>query len=807
MNLYGRTKLEVLCAASSMALFSTAFAQVEGEASAGRPGLEEVVVTAQKRQERLQDVPISVSALGADDIAQLNAVDLAGVSSAFPGVHIGTFGNQQFSAVFNIRGVGVVEPDAFAGNSVSIVVDGVPQFFNYGAVVDLFDVERIEVLRGPQGTLFGANTTGGVVNIVTRQPGQEFGGQFGASYGKLAEEYDRTTVSGAVDLPITDNLSARISGFHHEREGWIKNVEDLDNNLGLQDKTILRGAFRYEHGDNFDATLIAEYDRVRGGGSYVANGASPGDPDVPPGQVPIPGPEFIFVPAGTNPPWSSRVSQPLSVCPADTGQNCSVPDEAVAAYDHTLPNLSQLNNYRAVFTMNIGDTFLGDITSITGYKYYDWTDYIDTDGNVLNIARGRNSSFGSQWTQEVRTDVDFSDSVNLIAGVYFIDDHYETARQGQFGGGGFLEQTSQNQDNSSQSVFANLYWDLTDQWQLILGGRYSHEKTSMDAAVLDSLNTSGEDVQPFCGSHCDDYDQTRPPDNIDIGGIEPVHGSDSWDDTAWKFGINYKPAGDALTYASYSRGFKSGGFTGRIGTPSDIGPYSPEYVDTYEVGVKTEWLDGRLRTNAALFYSDYKDIQLATSYIFLDDTGTYRNGTTIQNAAAATIKGAELEIVAAPTEQLTLGVSATYLDATYDKFENIVAELGDQDPSTPIIDPFVVDMSGVTLMNAPEWSYTVYGELRLPTSAGAMTLHADYAYTDEKFQNIIPLTRSRLEPTNLINANVDWEPTDGQWSVSLWVHNLADKRYFSSAFSQNNFGGIYQFADPREIGVTLRVDF
>ena len=274
----------------------------ELQAEATTVGLETVVVTAQKKAENLQVVPISVAAVTGQDIADLQASRLDSLAGTVPNVQIGTFSNTPNTASIYIRGIGVNEPDPYAGNTVSIVTDGVPQFFSMGALLDLHDVERIEVLRGPQGTLFGANTTGGVVNVVNAQPQREFGGKFDVSYG----DWEHTTVGLVLTGPLSDTISGRIGFRNDRREGWIKDVVD-GSTIGDRDVSVFRGALKFEPSDNFDATITAEYDRARNGSPAVVAGNRPGD-----AALGIPA-DVEFVPAG----WRDMYVSP---CPPDGGQ-------------------------------------------------------------------------------------------------------------------------------------------------------------------------------------------------------------------------------------------------------------------------------------------------------------------------------------------------------------------------------------------------------------------------------------------------------------------------------------------------------
>ena len=242
--------------------------------SAQAQQLEEILVTAQKREESLQDVPIAVTAFTAEEFEATHAVSLEGLQGSVPNVQIAHFANTPHNAVFSIRGAGgIIEPDPYAGTTVSVVVDGVPQHYNMVALMDLFDVERIEVLKGPQGTLFGANTTGGVINIVTKQPTGEFGGNMMVTAGN----WDRLDVNLAVDFPIIeDKLAGKITAMSHNMEGFYKSVSTGES-MGDKDTTAFRGYLRWMGSENFDATLQYEYVDSNNGGPAIVNGSVEGE--------------------------------------------------------------------------------------------------------------------------------------------------------------------------------------------------------------------------------------------------------------------------------------------------------------------------------------------------------------------------------------------------------------------------------------------------------------------------------------------------------------------------------------------------
>lgn len=244
--------------------------QADADATTG--GVQDIVVTAQKREENMQRVPIAVSAVSTATLGSMQVTTLQALQGAIPNTQIENFSNTPNSAVFTIRGIGVIEPDPYAGNTVSIVVDGVPQFFSMGALLDMYDVDRVEVLRGPQGTLFGANTTGGVVNVSTAKPTGQFGGYIKGNVGN----WKRFDVSGAVEVPlVSEKLSLKLAGIHTQREGWVTNVY---NGKSMGDKNIdaVRGTLYFTPSVDLDVRLQGEYVAARNGAPVVVNGGADG---------------------------------------------------------------------------------------------------------------------------------------------------------------------------------------------------------------------------------------------------------------------------------------------------------------------------------------------------------------------------------------------------------------------------------------------------------------------------------------------------------------------------------------------------
>ncbi len=743
---------------SSVAHAQDAATPAAADAPAG--GLEEIVVTAQKRVENLQSVPIAVSAVSGNTIEDLHAVTLQGLQGKVPNIQLNNFSNTPNSAVITIRGIGVIEPDPYAGNTVSIVVDGVPQFFSMGALVDLYDIGRVEVLRGPQGTLFGANTTGGVVNIVTEQPTGEFGGKAQVSYGN----YNRLDASVALNVPIVDDvLAGKVVVSHHGRDGWTTNVVD-GTDMGSRNVTILRGYLKYTPSANFDATLIGEYDRSRNGAPIVINGAYPG--------------EILYATPGVNGMYQQ---------PCTPGVRCHAPRKYLSA-NSSEPDLSDMNTYRATLTMNLRETAIGDITSITAYKDFNLLEYTDQDGTPESGLSTRRYTTGWQFSQEVRTSADITDSINVIAGVFYMKTHYKHLQGNKFAfaGPGLIQFNSQDQDNWSLSAFAQGYADLTDKLRLQAGIRFTREHTAMLASTITSLNLTGPT----------DYFGTG---NLVLDTAAPPRGKKSWDNVGWKIGLDYQALDDVLIYGNWARGFKSGGFSGRIGIAADLGPYEPEKVDTFEIGFKGDFLDNRLRTNLALFYTKYRDMQIAQIY-FKDGI----QGNSIINAAESKIKGAELEVAMVPVDGLTLTATGAYLDAKYKDFPYI------NPLSVSATNPngIVTNLKGEMMQNAPKWSATASANYEFALGDGMARANVSYSYVGQKYLTaVVNVPRTNIQPTHLVDANLDWTPSSDKWSIGLWARNLFDNRYMGSVYDSFGFNGWAAYTPPREYGVTFKVNW
>lgn len=698
--------------------------------------LEEIIVTAQKRAENLQNVPISVTAVTGAAIANSQISNIQGLANSIPNVQINSFSNSPDSAVFTIRGIGVNDADPYVGTTVSVVVDGVVVGVNTAALVSLFDIDRVEILRGPQGTLFGANTTGGVVNVITRQPTGKFGGDVQVVYGN----YNRLDVNAALNFPITDNLAGKISILHTGMDGFFRNYAD-GNRLGKRDITMLRPYLKYT-GSLYNATLIGDYTRTRNGSQTSTTIAGPG--------------EALYTPGETDQGINFR-----------RGQNYNQPDQ------------NDRDTYGVSLTQNL-ETGIGDLVSITAYRKYDANLYSDDDGTTRRLLQTNRLTHHRQFSQELRDHINLGDSVKLVVGAFYFAQKYSlpSTTQIDFAVQGLSQVLLQSQKNWSASAFSQMYADLTDKLRVQAGIRYSYEKTSTRSVVSFAFT-------PISGGFSNYGDPIIPGSEL------VATGKKSWRKAGWKVGVDYKIDPSVLTYAYYARGFKSGGFTGRIAIPQDIGPFNPETLDTFEIGIKSDLLDRHLRINLSGFYNIYKDMQVVQNI-------TYPNGAnsaSITNAGSAKTKGFELEVTAIPVKGLTLSAAMAYLDAKYTKFNTRVLN------ASGVLVP--VSFAGRPLMNAPKWNASVGFSWEVPTGPGYLMATGQYNYTSSKFTNFTLLPIEKVQPVNLVNGTLGWSPESKQWSIGIWGRNILNEKYYGQKLAIG-LGTLVNFGNPREFGVDFK---
>jgi iron complex outermembrane receptor protein len=713
--------------------------------------LEEIVVTAQKRTENLQTVPISVSAVSSATIDALHIHDLADLTGSIPNAQIQVNAGLTNAVSYVIRGIGIVaNPSSYVGTEVATVIDGVVMTSNELGLIDQFDIDRIEVLRGPQGTLFGANTTGGVVNIITRQPTGEFDMYGQAGFGN----YNSKNIALAVDFPIVANvLAGKIEAANRSRDGLYTNLYN-DERIGGINSTDVRGYLKFTPTEAFDATLKVEDEIARNGTDVLLNISHPG--------------EVFYTP--TTPFGFELYSD--------------VPDQ------HNSESKS------VTLTMD-WNTAAGKFTSISNYLHWMTRGYQDIPGiKVTNGYDQIGDTKGWQMSEELRDVIHPTENTEWLIGGFAQKWHYDSDGEGwlAFVQPGLIDDTLAAQDTTNLALFTQLYWNATDRLRFQIGARMSNEKVSMARNDIFSFNPAG--TNPFLGFGNLVGAITSPvnPEN------PAVSGSHTWTNFGDKAGFDYKFTDSVMGYGYYSRGFKSGGYNGRISVATDFGPFNPEFVDSFETGLKSELFDHRVRLNLAAFLNKWHNMQVDQVF-FSGNPPTAHSA--IINAAKATTDGVEVEAKLLLAEGLQLDATAGYLHAQYDTFD---VGSGPTCPPPPAAQPVpcTTGYGGMDLPYAPKFNGSLMMTYTTAVGAGEGVAMLQYTYDGARWGNFTEASTERLAADGLVNANLSWSPTGKKWTVSAWARNLLDKKYLTLALDAPPIFTEGLLGNPREFGLDVK---
>ncbi len=765
----------MLFALAASALTPVAAYAQEADGASDERRFGTVVVTAQRREQNLLDVPLSVSAFDGALLEELGVQTLDEVSKIAPNVTLEVARGTNNTLTAFIRGVGQQDPVAGFESGVGVYIDDVYLNRPQSAVLEVYDVERIEVLRGPQGTLYGRNTIGGAVKYVTRRLSDEPELRVRAAYGSYNQA--EAVISGSVPLADTFRIGGGIAIFR--RDGFGKN--------------LFLGIDNYNK-DVFSARLSAEWDvtpdfQLRLSGDYLEDTSNARQ-----GHRLIPDqfPPFEF-------PVLSKVY--------DTRAGLSVVDQSGEA-----KGLSLVGEYA------LNDRFT--LKNILAYREDSSTTPIDFDSLPAADVDVPAIYENDQLSNEFQV-LYAGDRLNGLVGVYYLEANASTVFDVLLGTTGDLiglpglnAQTFGEVETDTWSIFADFTYDITDQWAVSAGLRYTEDERT--STVLRRTYIGG--FSPFFGGS-----------GVPIATTSNFNGSAKDDDVSPRISVSYKPEPDHTLYATYAQGFKGGSFDPRgqttaapdfnqdgIVSPEEIFQFmrfEPETVDSYEIGWKASLLDGRLQTSLAGFYMDYTDVQIPGS-VGVDTTGDGVNDTftgVTTNAAAATLKGVEFEGTAqladeifAPSDFLSMAWSIGYIDASFDTF----------------IDAFGQDVaSSRVFQNTPDWTASVRfaydAPLPLFGKDGRLGANTLIAYRGDSSQFEVPGPIDQ-EAYTLVDASVRWRTESGRWGVSLTGKNLTDERYKVAGYNFTNpatgaptlgLEGVLTafYGDPRT--VTLGVDF
>lgn len=814
------------------------------DASAAARGLEEIIVTAEKRATTLQDTSLAVSAFSGFELdrAQINrALDL---QFHVPNMLMSK-GNFTTASI-TLRGIGNLAVGSASDGGTGSHFNGV--YLQNGRIFEFeyYDAERVEVLRGPQGTLYGRNTTAGVVNFISKKPTDEFEGDIALELG----DYDHMKVKGAVNFPLGENLAQRFSLFYNKRDGYVDNLftgDDVDNRdmYSLRSSTLWRG-------ESFDATLAVNYFREDSTRMRASNQRCKRDPDGIIGCLPTGLADDKTHTGSTASAFllNTLVAPVLGVqFPADDFENSPKSSDPREQYLDYEPNY-EVDDVMASFEVNWNFDDM-TLTSLTGFHHSDLDARNDYDMNVgseqwpvtVTLVRAldtpvtvtdrtynfdRAATKPRQWSQEFRLASDFAGDWNFLWGGFYLD--YETETHYQIFSSA-IELTGQTLgvdprfhmfDNHARkyeldtwATFGELYWQARPDLKATLGLRYTDEekKSNQRTIYLGFLDD---------GTAAD-------------GGFSDFQGQ--WDELTGKFNLSWDATDDIMTYITLSRSYKSGGFNpissesslldpAQGGDP-DIANFDPEYINAFEVGMKSRLLDNTLQANMTYFYYDYEGLQV--SKILLQ--------TSVNENFDAAIQGFEGEFVWAPDEHWRLAANLAWLDTELDGGESIdpaninllgttenirstpfaneyfgpgcpLDDNGNEVPSCPGLP---TSLDGNTLPNAPEFSVNLVAAYTWMLNNGmSLTGSLTYYWQDEFYTRVFNAPNDEVDSWDVWNATVTLTSASRDWYTELWVRNIKNDDYVTGqSLGDQNVGlATNQFLlEPRIFGATFGYRF
>jgi len=712
--------------------------------------IEEVVVMARKRagEEALQDTPISAAVFTEAKIELLNAVDIRDLGLSIPNVRLVEQGNSLGYGSFYIRGAGVSPSVPSFDPAVGVVVDGVPLAQAGTAVLDVFDLETVEILRGPQGTLFGRNVSGGVVNTRTVRPDGEFGLKLQGTFGS----HERRDLSASIQNGLTDTLAGKLTILKRDRDGFVEDQISGDD-FGEIDTLIVRPTLVWNPTDELQVSFLYE---------YYENTSHP-PPVVPTGALSSDSSRGGLIPGGNRVDYHSTW------------------------YDNPQPSPSWADFERNRFTLEaIWDLGHGTITSITGYADMDQAAGQDFDGTTpAFIFSTVLHTDQDQLSQEIRYASTFSDKWDFTAGLFYFEQDVEYGEQRYQGsrvaccvrpgdpiGAGFPGKGLT--DHDQWAVFFEAHYNFTDRLSGTLGARYGEEEKETRVGMVNSGNCIG------AGTWKRNYDSIRCPLGYQIDD------SEEWDNLDPKVGLEFRVTDEILTYVSWTSGYRGGGWTYRsdVGELARVRPgfYDEEQVEATEIGFKASLFDNRVRLNFAYWQNDFEDLQRSVFLTEVLADGSVSLTQRFTNVPDAETDGFDVELVASVIESGIVDGDNLILEFNYGEIDTDYKSAVDFNGDN-------VDDGNFPWNQVPEHTYFAALTYSHPAAGGTFTYRASYTYIDEFIgggTNLDPI--SFYQDQKLIDATIRYESADGRWTVALFGKNLADEEYmafrtrFSSAF-------------------------
>ena len=810
----------------------SAAAAEQGASAANADPIGEVIVSARFRKENLQNTPLAITALTGTQLAVKSAGDVIDIGKWSPNVtidHLGAGWGPTLAA--SIRGIGLGDFKAVYEPGVPIYVDDIPLGRPTGAIMDLLDIDHVEVLRGPQGTLFGRNAAGGVIRLISRKPTGDGPSFIEGTYGK----YHRMDVRGAFEATLADNLFTRFSFSAKHRDGYVKVLDFVcqmrqngtpqlagigdgiggwdptanggaggfitvpvgsaaDNNVALKEQTsppgtskgcvvdrmgnentqAARAMFRYIASDKLEVNIAADVSNE--------NDAGPAD------TISAINPNLGLVQA-----YDKAVAYPRYGIPYDSRFVTGNPYTIYSSFDDEYTGIKTPNKTKIVhwgLSSSFDYTFNDDLNAklILGYRQFDSEFGRDSDGSPMGINQTYDKYNDRQFTSEFRLNGNAFNGFTewTVGAFYYHSKDYNSNISLLFPGLSFFPQGQvdriDDQHASSWAIFAHTVNHLTDKWSLEIGARYTDDKKAV---------TQTRWLRPVPTNETYRLQFPITPSSLEHKRLTPMAS------------LSYQWTEDFMTYIKYARGYRGGGFNPRPSGPSTVTQFAPEDVNSFEIGEKGEFFEHRLRFNADGFFMIYKNLQLPT--IVVDENG----GVTFPpaNAGLAHIYGVEIDMQADPFEGFQIDGSLGWLGFKYVDLGNadpaVVAANGFNPASSPCLSCRPARAPKLTANLGAQYTMDIAG------NAGSLTLRGDLSYRSRTDFAVNNLDRAAQPAYAIVNTRLTWQSPRQNWQVALFVTNLTNKKYFVSVLDfYDSLGGIEKsYARPREWGISLKRTF
>jgi iron complex outermembrane recepter protein len=741
MTTAGRRRLIVTASALALIAASPAHAQAPdtAPAAAADTGLSDIVVTASRREASAQKVPISITAVSGGQLAAQGITDSVALVRVVPNLYA-TNGFAEGNIRFAIRGLGSTDFSSAGGSPVGIYIDDVYQTYSFGIGSQIYDVDRVEVLRGPQGTLFGKNTTAGAVSYFSAAPKHKveaslkLDGQWGF-YGKYIAE-------AMFNTPLTDTLDARFDLRYSHRDDYVRNVFN-NRKIGGNDNFSGRIQLKWQVSDATTATLklFGQYDK---GGAPIYHG----------GYI-----QNICAPANFDP-----LNTPYAHC---NGTSLPATYEDPKRTSDEAPSFERYHNFGATLRLNSELGGGWNLTAISAYAKIDYELLTNDDGNDTDFSHTYQPLLGWQASQEVRLATPAERPVSAILGLFGQYDHSRTNQYNVSTLEGaaldYLFKYDGRQGTTTLAAFSSATWKVTERLSLVGGLRYSNERRRID---LNGIQVFGYDLSEQDAR----LDPARPPAYLNgFYALYGQHESNSWKRLTWDATANYAITPRIMIYGKVAQGFRSGGYNLTATSADTLSRVDPEILTSYEGGFKSELFDRMLRLNASLFLYRLRNQQILSS---ISGNGAV---TSLTNAGRSRLEGFEIEAEARPAPDLRLNTSLGYVRSRFLTYDTALAGVP-------------VSLAGNMLPYSPKWTATGGATYSIPMASGhGIDLHTDWSYRSQVYFD--PYNFGYTGSPGLVLGNfrltLTSPKTGPQWHLSAYVDNVTNRRYYGFGY----FGG------------------